>query len=523
MSLLPDKDTIADAARHGREVSAIAAHAPDHPAIIVPSDRIVTYAELDARADRLAQVLHHHGLVEGDAVALLALNSVEWVETYLAALRLGLQLVPVNWHLQRDDIEYVVADSGARVFVAGAMVANFDPELVGPTLKLSVGGDIAGFTPFDDALAEAPDVPLPQTRRGSLMIYTSGTTGRPKGVRHRTAEGVDSSGIGAAMVGMFDMDADRGDAMLCTAPLYHSGPSRICCEWPLGAGVTMVLMGYFEAQSSLKFISDLGISHAFFVPTMFQRMLALPDQVRAGYDLSSLRFVLHGAGPISVETKQAMFDWLGPIIHEIYAASEGPGTWIRPEEWLAHPGSVGRVDAERLQIWDDADQQCAPGEKGTVWFRKGQGFEYHGDPEKTASTHDPSGQWYTVGDLGHVDADGYLYLAGRTAEVVISGGVNIYPARVDDVLHAHPLLTDGAAFGVADDEYGQVLHAVAVPAEGVEQTDELAAALIDHCRDELGSQMTPKVMHFLGGLPRSDAGKLYRQRLVEWLSPPTDT
>ncbi len=319
------------------------------------------------------------------------------------------------------------------------------------------------------------------------MIYTSGTTGRPKGVRQETATAAGTA-IGETMVAMFGLDADRGDTMLCTAPLYHSGPSRICCEWPLGAGATVVLMERFDPRRALELIEEHAISHAFFVPTMFQRMLAVDDRER--FDVSSLQFVLHGAGPCTAAVKQRMFDWFGPVIHEIYAASEGPGTWITPDEWLAHPGSVGKVDSARLQIRDD-DGAVAPADvDGTVWFASTSPFRYHGDPEKTASTYDASGEWYTVGDRGRVDAEGYLFLTGRSAEVIIVGGVNLYPARIDEVLQAHPDLVDGAAFGLPDEELGEIVAAAVVA--GPDAPVDLEERVMAACRAELGSQMTPR-------------------------------
>ena len=347
------------------------------------------------------------------------------------------------------------------------------------------------------------------------MIYTSSTTGRPKGVRHDPQPSAAAAAAGTAMVAMFGMDGDNGDSMLCTAPLYHSGPSRLCLEWPLGAGVTVILMDRFDPHDALALIDQHAITHAFFVPTMFNRMLAVPD--RESFDVSTLRFVLHGAGPCTVATKQAMFDWFGPVIHEIYAASEGPGTWITPQEWLAHLGSVGRIDPERLCIRRDDRSPSPAGEVGTVWFFSASRFRYHGDDEKTSTTYDESGQWYTVGDRGHIDADGYLYLSGRTAECINSGGVNIYPARIDDALAAAPGIIDGAAFGLPDPDLGEVVAAAIVVAAGTDH--ELATErTIEFCRDVLGSQLTPKRVFIVDELPRSDAGKLYRSRLVQRFS-----
>jgi long-chain acyl-CoA synthetase len=343
------------------------------------------------------------------------------------------------------------------------------------------------------------------------MIYTSGTTGRPKGVRHDPQPSASAAAAGTAMVAMFGMDGDNGDSMLCTAPLYHSGPSRLCLEWPLGAGVTVVLMDRFEPRQALELITDNSITHAFFVPTMFNRMLAVPD--RDSFDVSTLRFVLHGAGPCTVATKQSMFEWFGPVIHEIYAASEGPGTWITPQEWLAHPGSVGRVDPERIRIRRDDRSTAEADEVGTVWFFSASKFRYHGDPEKTATTYDESGDWYTVGDRGHIDADGYLYLSGRTAECINSGGVNIYPQECENLLITHPKVADAAVFGVPNADLGEEVKAVVQLMPGVPKTGATAEELIAFCGQHLSRQKVPRSVDFEDELPRLPTGKLYKRLL----------
>ena len=281
---------------------------------------------------------------------------------------------------------------------------------------------------------------------------------------------------------------------------------------PLGAGVTVIVTSRFEPLQVLELIERHAITHAFFVPTMFNRMLAVPE--RESFDVSSLRFVLHGAGPCTVATKQAMFDWFGPVIHEMYAASEGPGTWITPHEWLAHPGSVGRIDPSRLCIRRDDRSPADSDEMGTVWFFSATAFHYHGDDAKTQATYDESGQWYTVGDRGHIDSDGYLYLAGRTAECIITGGVNIYPARIDEALATAPGVLDGAAFGLPDEEFGEIVAAALVLPFGADP-EKTIQSTIAFCKEQLGSQLTPKRIFLVDELPRSDAGKLYRSRLVQ--------
>ena len=499
----------------GREIAAYAERDPNRAAIITTDGAVTTFGQLEHDVDALASIFAAAGLETGDVVALLCRNRPEWMITYEAALRAGVTLLPVNWHLEADDVKYVLEDSGAKALVAESV---FSSQAQGAAdslmVRIAIGGPISGFDTWDEALRSSTS-PAPERPRGTQMIYTSGTTGRPKGVRHDPQPSAAAAAAGTAMVAMFGMDGDNGDSMLCTAPLYHSGPSRLCLEWPLGAGVTVVLMDRFEPRRALELINDLSISHAFFVPTMFNRMLAVPD--RESFDVSTLRFVLHGAGPCTVATKQSMFDWFGPVIHEIYAASEGPGTWITPQEWLAHPGSVGRVDPERIRIRRDDRTTADADELGTVWFFRASRFRYHGDPEKTATTYDDSGEWYTVGDRGHVDADGYLYLSGRTAECINSGGVNIYPARIDEALAAAPSVIDGAAFGLPDDDLGEIVAAAIVIPEG-SNTEAMINSTIDYCREAIGSQLTPKRVFVVNELPRSDAGKLYRTRLVQQFS-----
>lgn len=476
----------------------------------------LTFAELDRDAERLAGHLQNAGLAAGDVVALLCTNRPEWIVVQQAALRSGLRLVPVNWHLKREDIAYVVADSGARALITeDALIDELSDETRGVETRIVIGDDVEGFDRFAESLSQPlPTDPL--RPRGSLMVYTSGSTGRPKGVRQ--ADGSTSSGaaIGAAMVAMFGLDGDRGDQMLCPAPLYHSGPSRICSEWPLGAGVTVHLMARFDPEAALDLINTQRLTHAFFVPTMFHRMLGVTD--RARYDVSSLRFVLHGAGPCSAVIKAQMFDWFGPVIHEMYAATEGPGTWIQPQEWLEHPGSVGRTDPTRLQIRLDDGEIAESLQDGTVWSRATTPFHYHDDPDKTAATFDASGEWYTVGDRGYIDDDGYLYLTGRTAECIVSGGVNLYPARVDEALVGHRGVLDGAAFALDDDEFGQVMAAAIIPADEA-PSDDLIESVVSHCRETVGSQLTPRQVFIVEELPRTEAGKLYRHRLTEQFSP----
>lgn len=501
----------------GTELALVAATWPDRVALTMagpePDPPALTFGALEANINRLAAAFRAAGLGKGDAIALLCSNRFEWIETYWATQRCGLRLIPLNWHLEADDIAYVVSDSGARALVAEACFAHLAEGAGELDLLLAVGGEIAGFRSYPDFVAAQPPELIQNPTLGSMMIYTSGTTGRPKGVRHPDPDGAARAGA-RAITALFDFRPDAGDVMLCTAPLYHSGPSRICNEWPLGSGVGVILMDRFDPNLTLEMIERHRVTHAFMVPTMFHRLLALPDDVRASHDLSSLRFVLHGAAPTTVESKQAMMDWLGPVIHEMFAATEGFGTWITPQEWLEHPGSVGRINPDSLQILDNDGGTAQPGVDGTIHFRSqgADGFRYHRDSQRTRSAHDRSGDWFTVGDVGRVDADGYLYITGRDAEVVISGGVNIYPTRVDEALLDHAAVIDACAFGIPDEEYGEVLVAQVVLAPGAAGGPELETTLLEHCHRSIGVQMSPRSIRAVDSLPRSEAGKLYRRR-----------
>ena len=511
----PTPAVLADAARTGTELAAVAEADPDRMAVATPTTT-TSFGELEARVNRLCRHLRGQGVGPGDSIALLAANRVEWVETFFAALRLGLRLTPVNWHLEADDVAYIVADCGARALVADTRFATVAADAAAaPNLDVRLAlGPIAGFDDYESALAAHDGSLVDGACLGTTMIYTSGTTGRPKGVAVPPQNPDDRA---AAVVGgitaLFGFEPDAGDLMLGTAPLYHSGPSRICNEWPLCAGVGVVLMDRWDAEETLALVERHGITHAFMVPTMFHRLLALPDEVRGRYDVSSLRFILHGAAPTTVQSKQAMMDWFGPILHEMFASTEGFGSWITPHEWLAHPGSVGRVDPERLRILDDEGEVAPADEEGTVYLRSlgDAGFRYHNDDTKTAAAH--RGDWFTVGDRGRVDSDSYLYLTGRSAEVIIVGGVNLYPARIDEAVLDHPAVVDVAVVGVPDDEYGEAVKAVVVTAAGQVGDEALAASILDHCRRVLGAQQSPRSVDFVEALPRSEAGKLYRQRV----------
>jgi long-chain acyl-CoA synthetase len=505
-----------DAAKQGMAVAFVAAAHPDRPALLSETGNL-RFAALDARANQAARALRRAGLGRGDGVALVCRNRTEFAEVFFATQRAGLCLTPVNWHLTPEEIAYVVADSGAKALVADAAFAEAArlaaAQASALRLRLSVGGAIPGFADFDAALAAEADSDLDDPSLGDTMLYTSGTTGRPKGVR-RPPPDPDRAVLGwKLLVSVFDFRPEAGDVALATGPLYHSGPINLCLAIPVSNGIPTVLMEKWDAEAMLRAIQTHRITHTFCVPTMFRRLLALPEAVRRRYDVSSLRFVIHGAAPCPVEDKRAIIEWFGPIVTELYAATEGMGTLVSSEEWLKRPGTVGRPAPENVRILDEAGLPVPTGEIGTVWLRPvaGADFEYHGDADKTRGAHRAG--FFTVGDVGHLDADGYLFLTGRTAEVVITGGTNVYPAEIDGVVLAHPDVEDAAVVGVPDPEWGEVLKAVVVPAPGVAADAALSRSILDHCEAKLPSFKRPRSLEFADEIPRSAAGKILRRAL----------
>lgn len=498
----------------GAVVHRIAAEAPERPAL-VGDGGVRTYRELADRVNRASRALAARAQPVGTrppGVALLCANRTEFVEVIYACEQAGLCLTPINWHLGAEEIRYILEDCEASAFIADARFAAVVASVganVKPPHRLAVGGPIHGFESYDRALDEQDGAPLAAPVLGTRMFYTSGTTGRPKGVVRElipgTAEGL------AALARM------RGGAhtALVTGPLYHAAPLAINLQPPIAAGCTVVLVDRFDAEETLRLIERHKVSHVHMVPTMFHRLLALPAEVRGRYDVSSLRYVVHGAAPCPVHVKQAMIDWLGPIVHEYYAATEGGTVSISAAEWLEKPGSVGKPAAQAVEIRDPDGQPCGPGETGTVFFERPEAgsFEYFKDPAKTATTYDGSGRWFTLGDQGYLDGDGYLFLTGRTAEVIISGGVNIYPAEVDAVLLMHDAVADAAAVGVPHDEWGEEVKAVVELRPGRDPSDELAQDLIAFCRDRLAHFKCPRSVDFVGELPRSPAGKVLRTQV----------
>jgi long-chain acyl-CoA synthetase len=489
---------------------------PDRPAIIMAGTGLVTsYRDLNERSNRLAHLLRDAGLRNGDHVALMMENGSEFLEVAWAAQRSGLYYTALNSHLRRSEAQHILDDCGATALFISEGVAQIAQELDLERIGLCVvaGGKAKGFLPYHDALASWPVTPIGDEAEGREMLYSSGTTGEPKGVRKvlSAAPMGDPTATPVMLAGNIARVGIDGDSVyLSPAPLYHSAPLVYSMAMHR-LGATCVVMESFEAARCLDAIERYRVTHAQFVPTMFTRMLRLNDEERNSYDLSSLRWVVHAAAPCPVPVKQQMLGWWGMIIHEYYAGTEDIGsTAIGPEEWVAHPGSVGRPLNPVHIVGDDFEVDLPVGEIGTVYFAGGREFEYHNDPDKTAHMTNQKG-WRTLGDVGYLDADGYLYLTDRASDMVISGGVNIYPREAEQVLATHPQVVDVAVFGIPDEEMGESLLAVVQMQPG----DESVATpdLLAWCRDRLAGYKCPRAVEFITEMPRDPSGKLFKRLL----------
>jgi fatty-acyl-CoA synthase len=496
-----------------------ATNSPDTPAIVMgESGETTTYAELEDRSTRLARALRARGVTAGDHIAVLMENNRQFLEVTWSAQRAGLYYTAINSHLRSSEVQYVLDDCGAVALVASEamadVVAGLDLSRI--PVRISGAGSLPGFEAYEDVLTSADTAPELDESEGREMLYSSGTTGRPKGVR-KALPGTPFGDPSAQPVQLAQalslFGGGPGSVYLSPAPLYHSAPLVYSMSMHR-LGATVVVMEKFDPQLCLQLIERHRVTHAQFVPTMFVRMLRLPQAERERYDVSSLQLVMHAAAPCPVPVKRQMFDWWGPIIHEYYAGTEDIGsTYISPAEWLAHPGSVGRPMNECHIVGDDGEE-LPPGQPGLVYFAGGQPFEYHNDPAKTASVVNDRG-WRTLGDIGYVDEDGYLYLTDRQAHMIISGGVNIYPQEAENVLSGHPAVADVAVIGVPDAEMGEAVKAVVQATDPGAPGPELEAELLAYCRDELATYKCPRTIDFVDELPRDDNGKLYKRLLRE--------
>jgi acyl-CoA synthetase (AMP-forming)/AMP-acid ligase II len=494
---------------------------PDKVAFVMAgSGDTTTYRELNDASNRVAQLFWDAGLRFGDHIAVLMENRPEYFEVCWAAQRSGLFYTCINWHFTADEVAYILDDCDAQVLVISDAYRDVAAALVDKmprvAMRLMVGDQLAdGYEPYADARDRYPAEPLAEEIEGTPMLYSSGTTGRPKGIKYK----IEKAPVGSmpAQMGLLTaVFGFGGDSVyLSPAPLYHSAPLFYCMS-TMRLGATVVCMEQFDPEDALRLIEQRRVTHSQWVPTMFVRMLKLPDAVRAKHDLSSHRCAIHAAAPCPVEVKRRMIEWWGPIIEEYYSATEGMGaTYINSEQWLSHPGSVGRTLLAPIHVVDEAGNDLPPGEAGTVYFEPAVGrpsFEYHKDDAKTAETFDERG-WASVGDMGYLDEEGYLYLTDRRTFMIVSGGVNIYPQEAENILITHPKVFDVAVFGIPDAEMGEQVHAVVQPTRWEDAGPDLERELLEHCRSQLAHYKCPKAIDFDRELPRQPTGKLYK-RLV---------
>ncbi len=496
---------------------------PDKTAIIIAeTGKTRSYAELEAMSNRAAQLFRAAGLAFRDHMALLIGNNVEFYDVCFGADRAGLYYTAISTRLTAPEVAYIVNDCGARLVVIGAEFADMAAELRALCPQVSHfyltgaagNGPPAGWLDWDAASAAASPARIADEIQGRDMLYSSGTTGKPKGVKRP----LNGDAVGASTpfyenaLNIYGYHRDM--VYLSPAPGYHAAPLRYTMVVSRVGGL-LVVMEHFDAERALALIEQYGVTHSNWVPTMFVRMLKLPEATRQLYKLDTHRVAIHGAGPVSVETKRRMIEWWGPILYEYYAASEGNGTTIiTAPEWLARPGSVGRSVIGQARIVNEETGAEQPvGETGVVHFEGGLPFAYHNDPDKTKAAFNEQG-WSTMGDVGYVDADGYLYLTDRKAFMIISGGVNIYPQEAENVLIDHPLVADVAVIGVPNEDFGEEVKAVVQLVDPARASPEIAAELIAHCRQHLAAIKCPRSIDFDPALPRHETGKLYK-RLIK--------
>ena len=498
---------------------SIAEADPDRLAVVDPQGRHTSFGELADLTHRYAHGLRSLGLSDGAGVVTVLPNGLEQIVVMLATYQCGLYVTPVNWHLTASEIAYIVNDSEATVLIAHERFAAEASSVLdaADVAHAFAVGDVDGYRPLEELSAGRPATRPERLTTGAGMGYTSGTTGRPKGVRRPlSGRHPDESASRAGLLLMlFGIKPHDDNVYLCAAPMYHAAGS-LWANMSLHMGHSVVLMDRWGAAETLDLIERHRVTHTHMVPTMFHRLLRLPDEVRRRHDVSSLRHVIHAAAPCPVETKQRMLDWWGDCIYEYYAATEGGGTFVGPEEWRRFPGTVGRPWPVSEVIVTDADgQELPPGHTGTVYIKPPpeHRFEYFKDRRKTADSH--LGDFFTVGDMGYFNEEGYLFLNDRARDLIIVGGVNIYPAEIEGAMQQCPLVGDVAVFGVPDDDLGERIKAVVEPAPGVEPGDSTRQRILEFLDGRLALQRRPHSLDFAEELPRDPNGKLYKRRLQD--------
>lgn len=496
---------------------------PHKPAVIMAdTGQSITFAELEANSIRIARHLRGLGLRRGDHLAVLATNTARVFDIYWAAMRSGMYVTMVNWHLTTAEAAYIVDDCGAKAVIVDAALAEIAGALteLAPNTehRLAFGGAVPGYEDLDAAAAVESDVPLADQPRGTDMLYSSGTTGRPKGIKPSLPErqvhesGDTITGLNASVWGV-----GPDTIYLSPAPLYHAAPLRFCAAVQ-ALGGTVVVMDRFDAEKALEHIERYRVTHSQWVPTMLVRMLKLPAAVRTRYDVSSLQVAVHAAAPCPIEVKQQVIEWWGPVVWEYYSSTELNGMTIADShEWLRKPGTVGRSMLGIARICGEKGEELGAGQIGTVYFERDTlPFEYHNAPDKTREVQHPNHPtWTTTGDVGYLDEDGYLFLTDRDSFMIISGGVNIYPQEIENALIEHPKVLDAGVIGVPDHEMGEIVTAVIEPTPGISGDDALADELIAHLRERMAKYKVPRRFVFSYDLPRTPTGKLVKRKLKD--------
>jgi long-chain acyl-CoA synthetase len=517
--VMADELSSGQAALQGMTVAYHAQQYPERTAVVSPLGNR-SFGALNSKANQLARALRQSGLQPNDSVAMLLVNRPEFLEVYYACLRAGFRITPINWHLTGDNASYIVANCEAKAFIADIRCAESAIEALHTNhqqlrLAACVGGDLDGFVSYESVLAGQAETNIDNPELGSQMLYTSGTTGRPKGVfrervtltttNSRPADTVTAVSVAAAWNPQTDM-------ALCTGPAYHAAPLAFNIIAPIANGVGTVLMDKWSPEETLRLITEYKITHTHMVATMFHRLLALPRQLRDQFELTSLRFILHGAAPCPVHVKESMMQWLGLVLYEYYAATEGGGGFfVGPQEWLQKPGTVGKTPPQAdNRILDDDGNILSAGKMGTIYFKApALRFEYFKDADKTAGSY--RGDYFTLGDMGYLDEDGYLFLTGRSAETIISGGVNIYPQETDDVMLRHPAVADVCTIGIPSEEWGEEVKSVVMLKQDSIASEAMARELIAFSKDHLPGFKSPRTIDFVDDLPRLPSGKIQRK------------
>ena len=503
--------------REPRGFWAAAEAEPDRVALVDPGGRSWRAGEVLGRANQIVHGLRARGVEAGDRVATLLPNGAELIHFLLASFQAGWHYVAINTHLTAPEVAYILGDAGVAAIVGherfGSVLRDASRDIEIPAEGRVAVGDVAGFTSLEDVVSGQPVTRPADRLAGQFMQYTSGTTGRPKAVL-RDLPDLDPETwvrLYGPNLARYDITLGGDDVHLVTSPMYHLAPLAFAVL-SMHFEHTVVLMDGWDAETALALIERHRVTSTHMVPTQFHRLLLLDEATRARYDVSSLRNVMHAAAPCPVETKRRMLEWFGPVIYEYYGATEGGGTMVRPHEWLTHPGTVGRPwEGAGVRILDDKGRDVPPGTVGTVYLKLQADFDYKGDPEKTAANR--VGDYFTVGDVGELDDEGYLYLRDRKIDMIISGGVSIYPAEVEVALLAHPAVADVAVFGIPHEDRGEEVKAVVEPADGWRAGPDRARVLLAHCTEQLAAYKRPRSIDFVDALPRDPNGKLYKRQL----------